>query len=231
MVKIAGETTNTAISATFFYLSRHHDVYQKLVHEIRTSFASAEQINGSGLTACTYLRACIDESLRLSPPAPSILWRELVPGEESSKTPFVVDGHVIPKGTIVGVSTYSLHHNDAYFPDPFSFNPERWLDTSTFSSETKKLMREAFVPFSIGSRACAGKAMAYLETGLMLAMTIWYFDFKVARGSLGKVGGGQAGFEKRRRNPGEFQLYDVFGASHDGPYLTFKPRGDFWKEL
>ena len=92
-------------------------------------------------------------------------------------------------------------------------------------------MRDAFAPFSIGPRGCAGKSMAYLETSLVLAKTLWYFDFEVAPGELGEVGAGKVGLEEGRERRGEFQLYDLFGSSHDGPYLTFKTRGDFWKEL
>ncbi len=47
----------------------------------------------------------------MSPPTPGTLWRCLAP-EEEGRGPFVVDGHVIPQGTKVGVNIYSLHHNE-----------------------------------------------------------------------------------------------------------------------
>lgn len=177
-----------------------------------------------------YLRACIDEAIRMSPPAAGILWRDLAPDDDKNQ-PFVVDGQVIPRGTIVGLNTYSLHHNEDYFPDPFSYDPERWLDSSDYSSETKRIMRDAFAPFSIGPRGCAGKAMAYLETSLVLAKTMWYFDFETSSGQLGVIGAGKAGAEEGRERPSEFQLYDIFNMAHDGPYLNFRVRGDFWKDL
>lgn len=124
-----------------------------------------------------YLRAFIDEALRLSPPVPGILWRDISPEYQRNNQPFLVDGHVIPRGTAFGINVYSLHHNEDYFPDSFSFKPERWLDSSP---DTKKIMREAFNPFSMGPRGCAGKSMAYLEASLVLAKTLWYFDFEVA---------------------------------------------------
>ncbi|EPE26577.1 Cytochrome P450 [Glarea lozoyensis ATCC 20868] len=227
MAEIAGETVNTAISATMFYLSRNQDAYGRLVDEIRTSFSRGDEINSASLAGCQYLRACIDESLRLSPPAPSILWRDIIP----SKEPFVIDGHIVAPGTIVGVNTYSIHHNEFCFPNAFSFNPDRWLESSNFSEEAKRIMRDTFVPFSIGPRGCAGKAMAYLETSLTIAKTLWYFDFEIAPGQAAEVGAGKMGGQKGREFPGEFQLYDVFGAGHDGPILIFKPRGELWKEL
>lgn len=217
------------MSATFFYLSRNPEVYRKLADEIRSNFTSGSEIRGAGLAACHYLRACIDEALRMSPPAPGVLWRELAP-EEAAGQPFIVDGHVIPQGTMVGVNTYSLHHNEKYFPDSFTYSPERWLDPST-TPGTKKLMRDAFAPFSTGSRGCAGKAMAYLQTNLVLAKTLWYFDFEAASGQLGEIGAGKPDMGPGRVRAGEFQLGDTFTSSHDGPYLIFKPRGYLWREI
>ena len=92
-------------------------------------------------------------------------------------------------------------------------------------------MRDAFAPFSIGPRGCAGKAMAYLETSLVLAKTMWYFDFETSPGQLGVIGAGKAGAEEGRERLSEFQLYDIFNMAHDGPYLNFRVRGDFWKDL
>ncbi|KAI0886534.1 cytochrome P450 [Annulohypoxylon maeteangense] len=218
-----GDTSATAMSATFFYLSRNPRCYEKLATEIRTTFQSADQICGSKLAGCQYLRACIDESLRMSPPSPGTLWRHLAPEEEGGR-PFIVDGHVIPKGTKVGVNTYSLHHNEEYFPEPFTYNPDRWLikGDSDEGATTRKAMHDAFAAFSIGSRGCAGKPTAYLEISLALAKTLWYFDFETAPGDLGDVGVGQRG---------EFHLYDIFTSTHDGPYLVFKPRDSFVEDF
>lgn len=222
-----GDTTATGLAALFFYLSRYPEAYRKLAEEIRTTFADADEIRGgSKLSGCHYLRACFDEALRLSPPVSGTLWYELAQGESQKGGPLVVDGHVIPPDTLVGVNIYSLHHNEAYFPDPFTFKPERWLEHS--SSE---MNAQAFDAFATGSRGCAGKSMAYLEAGLVVASTLWYFDFETAPGHAGAAGGGGEGNREGRQREKEFQLYDGFTSSHDGPNLVFGPRGDFWKEL
>ncbi|KAI0415028.1 cytochrome P450 [Xylaria grammica] len=210
----AGDTATTAISALFFYLSRNRMAYEKLAKEIRGTFKQYEHIRGGQqLTGCRYLRACIDETLRISPPASGSLWRE----PYNDGAPVVIDGHVIPPGTQVGVSAYALHHNEEYFTKPFDFDPDRWLVQDEVALS---LMHSAFAPFSLGPRGCAGKSMAYLETGLVMAKTIWLFDFEIAPGKLGTVGEGVPGRGERGRQ-GEFQLYDTFGSRHDGPYLVF----------
>ncbi|KAM7184614.1 Cytochrome P450 [Naviculisporaceae sp. PSN 640] len=227
-----GDTTATALSALFFYLSRNPEVYKKLATEIRTTFVSGADVRGGPkLSSCRYLRACIDETLRVSPPVTGTLWRELAAEEVTNPNaqPFTVDGHVIPPGTQVGVNIYTLHHNPAYFSDPFSFQPERWLEAD---EEKLKKMNSAFCPFSLGARGCAGKAMAYLEISLVVAKTLWYFDFEPAEGEIGRTGCGHAKNSRiGRGRPDEFQLYDIFSSTHNGPVLTFEKRDEFWREL
>ncbi|KAI0453471.1 cytochrome P450 [Xylaria acuta] len=232
LMAAGSDTTATALSATFFYLSRNPKRYEKLCNEIRTAFASGRDIKtGPQLAGCRYLRACLDEGMRMSPPVPGALWRMQDPGDEQ---PLVIDGHVVPKGTLMGVSIYAIHHNEEYFPDSFAFKPERWLAAGTSSSEEEaaaKRMHDAFAAFSTGSRSCAGKPLAYMESSLVLAKTLWYFDFESAPGKLGEVGGGNPDGPPGRSRLDEYQLGDIFTASHDGPYLMFRPRGEHWRDF
>ncbi|KAI8632409.1 cytochrome P450 [Xylariaceae sp. FL1651] len=240
-VMAGGTTVATLMSAIFFYLSRHADVYTRLADEIRTTFSSGQAIKGgSQLSSCKYLRAVIDETMRVSPPTTATPWREediySAAPAPSDGSPFLVDGHAIPRGTAVGVSLYSLMHNAAYFPEPFAFRPERWLDSDdggcdgAFDGATRATMRRALAPFALGDRGCAGKAMAYLEASLVVAKTLWYFDFRTAEGPAGRVGGGTPGRDWRDRVD-EYQLYDIFTADHDGPNLAFRPRAGVKSEL
>lgn len=219
MAIAGGDTTATALSATFFYLSRNPSCYRILADEIRSTFKNGDGIvNGPTLLGCRYLRACIDEALRMSPPVTGTPWRELYADDDRSK-PLVIDGHIIPEGTQVGVNIYALHHNESYFKNSFSYSPERWM-----TLESPLLLKDAFSPFLIGSRGCAGKAMAYLEASLVLAKTFWYFDFEMPKGDAAKVGAGKKGNKSGRHREDEYQLYDAFGALHDGPNLVFHPR-------
>ncbi|KAI0015570.1 cytochrome P450 [Xylariomycetidae sp. FL0641] len=225
----AGETAKTAISAVFFYLSRNPAAYEHPSHEIRSAFTTGSEIRGTTLAGCKYLRAWIDEALRMTPPpAPGILWRQQAAGDNSDQ-PLIMDGHVIPKGNVFGINTYSLHHNEEYFPEPFTFNPDRWLQPWT--SEIAQLMRDAFAPFSVGVRVCAGRSMAYLEINLVLAKTLWYLDFERAPGKLGDVGAGKPGLGRGRGRSDEFQAYDVFNSSHEEPYMIFRPCHELNEEI
>lgn len=104
-----------------------------------------------------------------------------------SGEPLVVDGHVIPPGTSVGVNLYSVMHNEEYFPRPLKFNPDRWRDvnngicaTSGEDNARAATIRCVFVTFFIGDRACVGKTLAYLEASVTIAKIVWYFDLAIA---------------------------------------------------
>ncbi|KAK7948857.1 uncharacterized protein PG986_009743 [Apiospora aurea] len=159
------------------YLSRYSAVYARLANEIRTTFSSGSDIRqGPLLASCKYLRAVIDETLRICPPTPRVMWREKDP---LSPEPLVVDGDIIPPGTLAGVGTYSLMHNPEYFPEPFSFRAQRWLDEAVEeedpkAKEARAIMRRAFIPFSLGDRGCAGKALAYSEMSPTVTKTLCF---------------------------------------------------------
>jgi len=73
--------------------------------------------------------------------------------------------------------------------------------------------------------------MAYLELSLVVARTIWYLDFTVAPGAVGRLGEGKPGSADGRDKPEEFQLYAGVVVGHEGPNLVFTPRGEFIREL
>jgi hypothetical protein len=208
----------------FYYLSRYQECYEKLVSEIRSTFQSGKDIRaGPALASCKYLRACIDESLRISPPVGTTLWRD-VPRDGLGQ--LTVDGTAVPEGTRIGVNIYSVHYNEAYFPAPWTFSPERFLEGD---ERQRSEVKAAFAPFSIGYRACAvkcwyfvpwfvdwrdaGKPLAYLETSVTVAKTLWYFELRISDK-----------LEMRSEREKVFHMLDQQGSDHEGPLLMFEPR-------
>jgi len=218
---IAGsDTTSTALASAFFYLVHNPSALDKLSEEIRSTFGDVEEISsGPTLNSCTYLRAVIDEAMRLSPPVGGILPREVLPGG------LEIDGLFIPEGIIVGTPHYALHHNPAYYPDPFSFRPERWLvgGSPDNTQEAVELAQSAFCPFSTGPRGCIGKGLAYVELMTTLARVVYLYDLRLAEGI--SVGEGNPMLEWGRHRKGEYQLMDSFTSMKDGPYVQFRENG------
>ncbi|RDL38715.1 putative cytochrome P450 67 [Venustampulla echinocandica] len=217
---IAGsDTTSTALAAAFFYLTHSPATLQKLTAEVRSTFSDVEDIcAGQTLSSCIYLRAVIDEAMRLSPPVGGILPREILPGGLD------IDGLSLPAGTVVGTPHYAIHHNPDYYPLPFEFRPERWIEGSSpeVTRESVALAHSAFCPFSIGPRGCIGKGLAYTELMTGLARIVFLYDMKLAEGVT--IGEGHPDNEWGRQKSGEYQLRDSFTSLKDGPYVHFRAR-------
>jgi cytochrome P450 len=225
---IAGsDTTSTAMAATLFYLVRNTNALHKASEEVRAKFQDVEEIHqGPELNACVYLRACIDEAMRLSPSVGGILPREVLSGG------ITVDGEFIPAGTVLGTPHYTIHHNPAYYPQPFTYTPERWLagsqkassgySTGTVTEHDVAQAQSAFCSFSVGPRGCIGKGMAYVEMMTTIARTLYLYDLRKAAGP--DPSEGHPGLEYGRRRADEFQLIDQFTSLKNGPLVEFRKR-------
>jgi cytochrome P450 len=132
---------------------------------------------------------------------------------------------------VVGTSAYCISHKEEYYPRAWGFRPERWIleeDGGEGSKESLKVAKDAFCAFSLGTRGCVGRSVAYLELTLELARCLWLFDIRMAEG--GKSGGAHS--EELRKREGqwgrhrkdEFQLVDHFLVERDGPAVEFRPR-------
>jgi cytochrome P450 len=214
LIVAGSDTSSTALAASFFYLGRAENLFalNKLVVELKDVFNDVEEITaGTKLNSCLYLRACIDEALRLSPPVPGALPREVLAGG------MAIDGIFVPAGVDVSVPIYALHHNPSYFRNPEKFMPERWI--KSFSSpEELQVAQETFSVFSLGPRGCIGKSMAYMELLITVARVVWLFEFRLMDGGKGKISSG----DKARE--GTFEILDYFVAEKDGPMMEVLER-------
>ncbi|KAK2745928.1 hypothetical protein FQN55_006000 [Onygenales sp. PD_40] len=225
LIAAGTDTTAVTMSASLFYLLNNPSTLKKLTVDVRSTFSSSEQIDGQSVTRLPYLRACVDEALRLAPPIPSHLPREVL------ASGLVIDDIYIPAGTVVGTSAYAIHHNPEYYPDPFKFRPERWIvdehSTGINSPEAVSTARSAFCAFSLGRRGCIGKRIAYLEIEVALAKLIYMFDMRLPENPSEKQasGGGVPDHrirERQRRD--EYQMVDHFLVERDGPWVEFRAR-------
>lgn len=217
---IAGsDTTSTAMSGTLFYLAHNPKVLEKLCKEIRETFSDVEEIVTSPkLSSCAYLKACIDETMRMTPPVAGALPRQVLPGGME------IDGKHIPAGVDVGVPIYTIHHNSNYYPQPFDYIPERWLVDPSANPMHSSLpaAQSAFNPFSIGPRGCIGKGLAYVEMTVTIARVLYLYDLRLAPGTT--LGAGAKDLEVGRTRATEYQIQDVFASKKDGPMLQFRAR-------
>lgn len=173
-----------------YLLIKNNDVLRKLREELRQALGEEVLIpEYDQVKDLPYLKACIDEGLRLRPPLSLGLPRKTA--EET-----VIAGHVIKAGVTVSVPTWSLHRNPELFPEPDVFRPERWLENDIEN------LKKYVMPFSQGPRACLGRNLAYLEMLVIIPTLIRRYDFTFAEKDFVLPA-----LDRHVANPGDFPIH------------------------
>ncbi|HUR34652.1 MAG TPA: cytochrome P450 [Vicinamibacterales bacterium] len=140
LVLAGHETTANTIAWAFERLLRNPDSYDRLRDAVRSD-------DDGG-----YLDATIHEAMRVRPVVPVIGRRATLPWQFGDV--------VAPKGARILVGIVLTHHRPDVYPDPFRFNPERFMDVKPSTSE--------WLPFGGGNRRCLGAALAMEEMRIVL---------------------------------------------------------------
>lgn len=204
------------MASLLHYLIWSPRCYKRAIEEIRTTFSSVDEIAfGAKLNSCVFLRACLDEALRITPPGGGPLWRVVETGGTR------VDGEYVPAGCEVDSGIYAMHRSPRNWPNPGIYMPERWLENKEkYMSETQesnKRARQPYFPFNIGPRSCVGKPLALAQVMLTFAHLLWKFDLR-------RVNADEAWLETDDTDPPEYMLQDHVTDQKKGPFLHFRPR-------
>ncbi len=162
------ETTALALSWLWKLLHDSPDKKAKLVAEV-------EQVLGDkkpgleDLRNLPYTRMCIDEAMRLYPPAWAIGRRTI----EAD----VIGEHIIAPGTNVILPVYCIHRSPDLWDQPDDFIPERFD-----KDNAKGANKFAYFPFGGGPRLCIGNNFAIMEMQIIVAMLVQHFNFKLPAG-------------------------------------------------
>ena len=76
----------------------------------------------------------------------------------------------IRQGSQIVISPWHLHRQERLWANPDGFDPTRWQ-----TDNGKQCARDAYVPFSAGTRVCTGAGFAMVEGVLMLSMILKHF--------------------------------------------------------
>jgi len=158
------DTTAATLSHFCYFIAKNPDIQQILYQEIE----KLEKLDDESLAESKYLNAVIAETLRLAPPG------NRYDREASEDYILGNTGIIIPKGTLVTFSAYTIHHNPNYFEDPFEFIPER------FMSDEPNYNQFAYIPWGLGPRMCIGMRFAMNEMRVFIAKLIKKFRLRLA---------------------------------------------------
>ncbi|KAJ1981727.1 hypothetical protein H4R34_001963 [Dimargaris verticillata] len=170
---------NTALSIGFwmYMMSKNLDLQEKCRDEVLSVMGDAPEDlipTDEQLKQMSYLHASILENLRFNPPIPLIVARE-------TSVDQTIAGIPVPAGTSVGTNVIAVQHNPNYYPDPETFNPDRFLQKSTGERFLPK-----FIPFGSGPRQCIAKNFALLNEQVVIAMLLRKYTWTLVLGEDGK---------------------------------------------
>ncbi|KAF2804100.1 cytochrome P450 [Mytilinidion resinicola] len=179
-ILLAGRDTTAALLSNLVWsLSRSAPTLTRLRAEIATAFPPSAAVRPSyaALKALPYLRAVLNESLRLHPVVPhnvrTATTDTTLPfgGGAAGTAPVFVAA-----GSFVMWSTYELHRRaDVWGADAGEWRPERWLDGEVGEGEEKLRPGWAYLPFGGGPRICVGQQFALAEAGYVVVRLLQEF--------------------------------------------------------
>ncbi|KAI0057325.1 cytochrome P450 [Artomyces pyxidatus] len=162
-----GAGIDTTAGATFiFLLGMLHfpKIMRKAQAELDSVIGRERMPEFDDRERLPYICAVISETLR---------WRSVTP---LGGTPHAVTeedeyhGMRIPKGSTVFANFYGIMQDPVMFPDPDSFLPERFIDT------TNPRLKDFDLPFGFGRRICPGMHLASNSLFINISRLLWGFD-------------------------------------------------------
>jgi len=163
------ETTAITLSWAFWLLSQFPEVEAR-VHEEVDRVLGGRPPTFDDSAKLVYVRAVIDETLRLYPPV-HIFSREALADDE-------ISGQRIAAGSFITIASWLLHRHELYWENPKAFQPDRFLPP-----RVQQVHQFAYIPFGAGSRICMGKHLGLLEATLLLAQIAQAFRLRPLAGT------------------------------------------------
>jgi len=160
------ETTANALTWTWYLLSQHPEVEQRLHAEI-DSVLQGRAPELADVPELRYAEMVLAEALRLYPPAWAI-------GRMATGA-FSLGGVEVPAKSICILSPYLVQRDPRWFPDAERFDPERWTPEARDSRP-----KFSYFPFGGGARVCIGERFAWMEGVIVMAAIAQKWKLRLA---------------------------------------------------
>ncbi|KAF9445059.1 cytochrome P450 monooxygenase pc-3 [Macrolepiota fuliginosa MF-IS2] len=168
------DTTASLLTFSLYMLIEHPDITRRLRTEILSTVGPKSMPTYDDIRSMKYLRAFLNEVLRLYPAVP-VNSRTATKPVVLAPTAGSDNPIYIPTGTRVIYSVFLMQRRtDLWGPDALEFDPDRWLDERL----QKYLIKNPciFLPFNAGPRICLGQQFAYNESSFFLIRLLQHFS-------------------------------------------------------
>ncbi|KAF9476783.1 cytochrome P450 [Pholiota conissans] len=171
------DTSLSTISSCILGLLKRPDVVAKAQEELDRVLQPGHLPDFNDQESLPYVTAIVKEALR---------WREVAPiaFPHKLKVDDVYKGYRIPAGSMVIANSWAILHDETVYPDPFTFNPDRFIKDGQLDSSVPD---PGLACWGYGRRQCPGRHLAYPSMWIMIASMLTVFDIRKAVNSEGIV--------------------------------------------
>ena len=173
LLAAAIETTSRFLTNLLGILVNHPKIQDQSYEEI-TKAIGKRSPSIEDEQSIPYVEALIMETLRYTGMTPLSI-------PHYSNGDSDLGGFFIPKGTIILPNLWSLSHNETYWPNPFEFDPQRFLENGKLLPPTH-IKNKRLMPFSAGRRQCPGEVFARNGLFILVSLLLQKFKFLPAEG-------------------------------------------------
>jgi cytochrome P450 len=197
------DTSSSMILAVVQAMAKWENVQKKAQQEIDSVIDETRSPLWSDYDKLPYVSMIIKEVMRWRPVTPMAFPHCTSAGEYILLKPGLfgvvtntdlsclddwVDGMFVPKGTVVLLNVWGLHHNPETFPEPDVFKPERYTNRTLLAAEyaaSADYENRDHYGYGSGRRICPGIHLAERNLFLAISKLLWAFSFSPGKDSHG----------------------------------------------
>ena len=168
---LGGLASTTSIMYSCINILLHHPAaYAQLQQEVDSIIGHQRSPNFADRSQMPYTQAVMYETLRYTSMSP------FAPHTTTHDT--TLQGIKLPAGTTVLSMFNAVHYDEQFWPEPFAFNPKRFLTEEGQLLPANHPHRKRLVAFGGGTRACPGEMFAIKRLFLFITSFIQAFDLQ-----------------------------------------------------
>ncbi|KAI0076588.1 cytochrome P450 [Panus rudis PR-1116 ss-1] len=166
----SGNSTVSALNFFMLAMVLYPEVQQKARKELDSVLGPEMLPDFKDRPSLPYIEAIVSETLRWHPVIPLDIPHHLTEDD-------TYKGYFLPEGTIVVANSWAVLHDETAYPEPYAFNPDRFIKNGQLNPD---VLDPAVAAFGFGRRICPGKALASETMWIVIASILAAFEISPA---------------------------------------------------